>query len=175
MANRHRRPLIAVLGNGQLDDDDPRGPLAEALGTALVDARYRVLCGGRGGVMAAVARGGRASAAWVDGDILGLLPGPDASGANPWVDVVLPSGLGEARNALIARADAVIAVGGGAGTLSELALAWVYGRPCLAFRCEGWSGRLADSALDDKRGDVVYGVDRASEAIEVLGRVLDLV
>lgn len=176
-STRHlgRRRLIAVLGNGQLDDADPRALVAEALGRALVAARYRILCGARGGVMASVARGGRSSEAWVDGDILGLLPGPDASVANPYVDVVLPTGLGEARNALIARADAVIAIGGGAGTLSELALAWTYGRPCLAFRCQGWSGRLADTALDDKRDDVVHGVDTPEEAIRVLGQVLEVV
>lgn len=169
------RPMIAVLGSGQLDDGDPRLELAESLGTALVDARFRILCGARGGVMRAVARGGRASGAWVDGDIVGLLPGPDATDANPYVDVVLPTGLGEARNALVARADAVIAVGGSAGTLSELALAWRFGRPCLAFRCDGWSGRLADTAIDDSREDVVHGVTTAEEALAVLGQVLKLV
>ena len=171
-SNPDRRALIAVLGNGGIGADDPRWALAESLGTALVDARYRILCGARSGVMAAVAKGGRASTHWTDGDVIGLLPGPDGSEANPYIDVVLPTGLGEARNALIARADAVIAVGGGAGTLSELALAWSFGRPCLAFRCEGWSGRLAGTSLDDKRPDVVHALDSASEAIAVLRQVL---
>ncbi len=171
-AGADRRPLIAVLGNGGIGADDPRWDLARDLGTALIDARYRILCGARGGVMTAVAMGGRASQGWIDGDILGILPGPDSAEANPYVDVVLPTGLGETRNALIARADAVIAVGGGAGTLSELALAWTFGRPCLAFRCEGWSGRLAGTRIDDKRADIVHPLNRADDAIEVLRQVL---
>jgi predicted Rossmann-fold nucleotide-binding protein len=83
------------------------------------------------------------------------------------------------RNALIAHADALVAVGGGAGTLSEIALAWVHRRLVIAFRLPGWSGRVADAPLDDRRrfdtisDDRVFGVDTAQEAVAVLRENLD--
>ena len=163
------RRLIGVIGDGTLDEQDPRYALARALGTRLVDADFAILCGGRGGVMEAVARGAHDSEAHTGASVFGLLPGPDSADANPWVDLALGTGLADARNALCARADAVIAIGGGAGTLSEIALAWVFCRTLIAFRCEGWSGRLADTALDDRRpGVTIRGVDTPAEAIQLL-------
>jgi uncharacterized protein (TIGR00725 family) len=78
------------------------------------------VCGGLGGVMEAACRG----ASQAGGTTVGLLPGLDRRDANPYVDVAIPTGLGEARNALVVRtADALVAVGGGYGTLSEIGLA----------------------------------------------------
>jgi uncharacterized protein (TIGR00725 family) len=78
-----------------------------------------VVCGGLGGVMEGACRGAKAAG----GTTLGILPGLDRAAANAYVDVAVPTGLGEARNALVVRAaDALIAVGGGYGTLSEVAL-----------------------------------------------------
>jgi uncharacterized protein (TIGR00725 family) len=84
-----------------------------------------VVTGGLGGVMAAACRG----ASSVGGLTVGLLPGLDRAAANEWVSVAVPTGLGELRNGLVVRAaDAVIAVGGGYGTLSEIALALKAGK-----------------------------------------------
>jgi uncharacterized protein (TIGR00725 family) len=84
-----------------------------------------LVCGGLGGVMEAACRGAKAAG----GTTLGILPGTARSAANEFVDVAIPTGLGEARNALVVRAaDAVIAVGGGYGTLSEIALALKAGK-----------------------------------------------
>lgn len=169
-----RRRLVAVAGDGALPDGDPKEALAEAVGRALVDAGFRVLTGGRRGVMAAASRGARKSPRWRPGDVIGLLPGHDPSDANPWVDVALPTGLGHLRNALVAHADALVAIGGGAGTLSEVAMAWVHDRPIVAFRVTGWSGTLADTRLDarqrfpDRPDDRVYGVATAAEAVDRL-------
>jgi len=85
-----------------------------------------LVCGGMGGGMEAACRGAKAEG----GTTLGILPGDDRAAANPWVDVAVATGLGEARNALVVRAaDAVIAVEGGYGTLSEIALALRAGVP----------------------------------------------
>jgi uncharacterized protein (TIGR00725 family) len=85
-----------------------------------------VVCGGLGGVMEAACRGAREAG----GLTVGILPGLDRSAANPYVEVALPTGLGEGRNLLVVRAaDALIAVGGGYGTLSEIALALKAGKP----------------------------------------------
>jgi uncharacterized protein (TIGR00725 family) len=85
-----------------------------------------LVCGGLGGVMEAACRGAKDAG----GTTIGILPGADRAAANPFVDVAIATGLGEARNALVVRAaDAAIAVGGGYGTLSEIALALKAGKP----------------------------------------------
>jgi uncharacterized protein (TIGR00725 family) len=169
-----RAPLVAVVGDGTAAEGDALWRLAEALGERLVDAGYRVLTGGLGGVMEAASRGASRSRAHVPGSVVGVLPGSDARAANPYVDVALATGLGHLRNALVAQADAVVAIGGGAGTLSEMAMAWVHRRLVVGYRVEGWSGRLADAAIDARRrfggiaDDRVFGVETAEEVVEVL-------
>jgi uncharacterized protein (TIGR00725 family) len=93
---------------------------AESVGRELAARGAVVVCGGLGGAMEAACRGARQAG----GTTVGLLPGLDRRDANPYVDVAIPTGLGEARNALVVRtADALVAVGGGYGTLSEIGLA----------------------------------------------------
>ena len=108
---------VAVIGASQATDADMRD--AEDVGRLLASAGAIVICGGRGGVMAAAAKG----AASAGGTVVGLLPGEGRADANEWVTVALPTGIGELRNGLIVRAaEAMIAVGGAYGTLSEIAL-----------------------------------------------------
>ena len=93
---------------------------AEQVGRELGSRGVVLICGGLGGVMEAACRGAKDAG----GVTVGILPGLDRSDANPYVDVVIATGLGEARNALVVNAaDALIAVGGGYGTLSEIGLA----------------------------------------------------
>ena len=153
-----RRPLVAVIGNGAIPaPPDAVLEAAEALGRALVDAGYRVITGGLGGVMEAASRGARSSPRWCDGDVIGVVPGYDAGAANPYVDVCIATGMGYARNVIVgSSADAVVAVLGGAGTLSEMALAWQLRKPVIALDLgAGWSHALAGRAIDDRRDDVV--------------------
>lgn len=108
---------VAVVGASQATDADMAD--AEQVGRLLAQAGATIVCGGRGGVMAAASRG----AAAAGGTVIGMLPGDDRSDANEWVSVAIPTGLGELRNGLIVRtADVMIAVGGAYGTLSEVAL-----------------------------------------------------
>jgi uncharacterized protein (TIGR00725 family) len=101
---------------------------AEEAGAAIAEAGGVLVCGGLGGVMEAACRGARSRG----GVTVGLLPGSDRTDANGWVTLALPTGLGEGRNVLLVRAaDAVVAVGGGWGTLSEIALALRAGVPVL--------------------------------------------
>lgn len=113
------RPVrIAVAGAGICGDDLLQ--IAEEVGRRIADAGAVLICGGLGGVMEGAARG----AARAGGVTVGLLPGRDARNANPFVQIPLATGLGEGRNILVARtADALIAIGGEWGTLSEVALA----------------------------------------------------
>jgi len=123
---------------------------AEAIGELLAENGITLVTGGGGGVMAAAARG----AARRGGLAVGILPGTDAAAANPWCGVVIPTGLGHARNALTALAgDAVIVLGGAAGTLSEIAFAWMHGRPILTLAGHGgWADRIGEMPIDDREG-----------------------
>lgn len=100
--------------------------------------------------MEAASRGARDSAVWTPGTVVALLPGFDPDHANRYADVVIPTGLDHLRNSLVAQADAVVAIGGGAGTLTEIGLAWIYRRLIVALRVDGWSGKLADLCVDDR-------------------------
>ena len=113
-----KRVLIGVIGGSWCSSEEEEW--AVAVGRLLAERGAVLLCGGLGGVMEAAARGAQQGG----GLTVGLLPGADPAEANPYIAVPLATGMGEMRNALIVRAaQAVIAIGGGWGTLSEIALA----------------------------------------------------
>jgi len=126
---------VAVVGPG--DASAAELALAEEVGARLVDMGATIVTGGLGGVMEAACRGAKSRR----GLTIGLLPSLDRSEANGWVDVAIATGLGELRNALIVRtSDALVAIGGGAGTLSEIAFALKLERPVIGigtFNVEG--------------------------------------
>ena len=135
---------VAVVGPGEANAGEESA--AAQVGRSLAEAGAVVLTGGHGGVMAAASRGAREAG----GLTVGLLPGEDRRAANEWVEVAIPTGLGELRNGLIVRAaDAVIAVGGAYGTLSEVALALKTGVPVVGIGTWEIAGiRVADSPDD---------------------------
>lgn len=118
------RNLIGVIGGSSPTDEE--ADAAETVGRGLAQGGAVLICGGRVGVMEAACRGAKAA----DGLTIGVLPGVDRCQANPFVDLPIVTGIGEARNAIITRtAQVVIAVGGSYGTLSEIALALSFGTP----------------------------------------------
>lgn len=124
-------PYVAVCGAS--DPDPSQRQLARDVGRRLAEAGAVVLCGGLGGVMADAAEG----AAAAGGTVIGILPGADRASGNPHLTIAIATGLGEARNAVLTTAaDAVIAIGGGWGTLSEIGLARRRRRPVVALA--GW-------------------------------------
>jgi len=115
---------IGVIGPAGLDDATSRA--AERVGELIAREGAVLVCGGLGGAMEAAARG----AVSAGGMTLGILPGASADDANPYIKTVVVTDMGHARNAIVVRSsDAVIAVGGGYGTLSEIALAMKCGIP----------------------------------------------
>jgi len=169
-----RRRLVAVIGDANVPAGSQKDLLAEEVGRLLVDAGFRVLTGGLGGVRELGCRGARSSARYQSGDTVAVLPGHDPGEANEFVDVAIPSGLDHVRNSIVAHADAVIAIGGGAGTMSEICLAWIYKRLIVALRVDGWSGRIADQRVDervrypDESDDRVFGAASAEDAVRTV-------
>lgn len=115
---------VSVIGGRTVGPDT--WETAEDLGRRLARRGHAVVCGGLGGVMRGVCSG----ASEAGGETIGILPGADRDAANEFVDTVVATGMGHARNALVPlNGDAIVAVDGGPGTLSELAYAAVYERP----------------------------------------------
>jgi uncharacterized protein (TIGR00725 family) len=122
---------VAVCGASE--PDLQQRELAREVGRRLAEAGAVVLCGGLGGVMEAAAEGASAGG----GTVVGILPGTDRAAGNAHLTLAIATGLGEARNAVLAcAADAVIAIGGGWGTLSEIGLARARPRPVVTLA--GW-------------------------------------
>jgi uncharacterized protein (TIGR00725 family) len=146
-----------VIGASDVEQSAETAALAEEVGRMLAEAGATVVCGGRGGVMEAASRG----AAQAGGEVIGIVPGVSVEEANPHCTQVVASAIGFARNlAVVASGDAVIAVGGAWGTLSEIGHARSFGRTVVALRSWGLVGR---EKMDGAPGIVV--VETAAEAV----------
>jgi uncharacterized protein (TIGR00725 family) len=158
---------VAVIGPGRATAG--LADRARRLGAELAGMGVIVVTGGLGGVMAAACRG----AAEAGGLTVGLLPGTDPVTANPWVRVVIPTGLGEARNALVVRAAAVVvAVGGGWGTLSEVALALRAGIPVVSL--DSWTPTpVGECPARGPEADAVRRVGDVTQAVHTVRTLLD--
>ena len=122
------RPLrVTVVGASRCDQ--ATASIAERVGHEIARRGGVLICGGLGGAMEAAARGAKAAG----GTTVGILPGPDGEDANPYIDIPIATGMGEARNVINVRAaDAVVAVAGSYGTMSEIAVALGLGIPVVA-------------------------------------------
>ena len=141
---------VAVVGSGAEHEER-----AEEVGRLLAERGCTVVCGGRGEVMAAAARGAKSAG----GTTIGILPGETRADASEWIDHVVVTGIGHARNlAVVASGEAVIAVGGRWGTLAEIGFARTLGRPVVILE-PGWE---------------IEGVERAATPQEAVERALSL-
>lgn len=153
-SGRPCRPPIGVIGAREASEAQLAD--AGALGRGLAEMGLVVLCGGLVGVMTAVSKG----ASEAGGTVVGMLPDGDWRTANPWVTIPIATGIGVARNALIARAALMlVAIGGGYGTISEMAFGLQFGKPVLVI---GGAAPLA-------------GVEPMASADEALDRVARVV
>ena len=146
--------IIGVIGDSSSSPEEAK--LAETVGELLAQRGATIVCGGLGGVMEAVCRGAKSKG----GLTVGILPGQDSNMANPWVDIPVVTGIGEARNvAVVKSAQAVIAIGGGYGTLSEIAYALKSGIPVIGLNT--WS--LSRNGRED---DSIIRVQSANDAVD---------
>lgn len=169
-----KRKVVAIIGDSRVEENRIKYKLAFETGKALVEAGYRVQSGGLGGVMEAAFKGAHVAHNYQDGDTIAIVPSFAKNEVNNYADIIIPTGLDIMRNAIVANADAVVAIGGGAGTLSEMAIAWSLFRLIIAYRnVDGWSRELADRKLDSRVrytgvDDKVHGVQCVSEMLDIL-------
>ncbi len=149
---------VSVVGGGRCDERTYR--IAYEVGRGVAERGAVLVCGGLGGVMEAACKGAKSKG----GLTVGILPSDDRRDANPYVDVAVPTAMGEARNAIVARSgDGLIAVGGEFGTLSEIALALKIGKPVAGI--ETWE--ISKGGKTDK------SIRRAASAEDALTALFD--
>lgn len=140
------------------------------LGQQIATKDRTFVCGGLGGFMEAVCKGVKQSPDTFNGQTVGILPDDTADNANPFIDTAVPTGAGIARNIIIVRtADIIIAAGGGAGTLSEIAFAWQLNKTVLCItRFDGWAKELAGRNLDNRHNGLLIPVSNIGEILKHL-------
>jgi uncharacterized protein (TIGR00725 family) len=137
MEGRRVTGQIGVIGGGTCSPEIYE--IAQEVGREIARNGFSLVCGGLSGVMEAACRGAREAR----GTTLGILPTANKADANPYCDLVIPTGLGHARNVLVVHAsDALVAVDGEAGTLSEIAIALKVGKPIVGIKTWNLEGRV---------------------------------
>ena len=160
----NRKPQITLIGDSEATREQYK--ISYAVGKKLADLEVIALTGGRGDVMEAVARGVREN----KGLCIGILPSENHADGNTYNTVTIPTGIGYSRNSVTVLAGAiVIAIGGGAGTLSEMAFAWMYNKPVIAYgKISGWAKQLAGKKLDKRQNDTVLSFSNIPELENLL-------
>lgn len=154
--------VVSVIGASTLSKEDAKKVIE--IGRLLAKNHYVVSCGGLSGAMEAVCKGAKKAG----GLTIGIIPHKHKIAANQYVDIAIPVPFSQARNIIVVLSgDIVLAIGGKAGTLSEIAFSWIYGKKVVSFTdIEGWASKLAGSQIDDRRPDKIYEANTPEEVIE---------
>jgi len=163
------KKIIAVIGNANIENDIEKQKISFELGKLIIDNGFVLATGGLGGVMEYASKGAKTSEKYTENSIIGVLPDYNSDNANKYIDIAIPTGFGLARNLmLISMANAVIAIGGGSGTLNEISASWQMNKLIIGLQVNGWSEKLCGNPLDERRNDIIYCAKNAREAIEIL-------
>ncbi len=163
-----KKTQIVIIGSA---DDVVHHDIAYAIGSFIAKNGWVLITGGRTGVMEAASKGAHD----YGGIVVGILPYDSFNGANSYCDIVIPTGIGFARNSMnVLSADVVISIGGKAGTLTELAYAWHYGKPIIScVFTGGWSKRIVGEPIDDRNnGSVIFPAYSLDEVFEILQKIV---
>ncbi len=160
--------VISVIGASEINKDIENVTIE--IGKLLAKNNYIIACGGLGGVMEAVCKGAKEE----NGLTIGIIPYKDKRNANPYMDIIIPVPFDQARNVVVVLCgDVILAIGGKAGTLSEISFAWIYNKPIVALASvEGWSKKLSNEKVDDRRKDMIHGVSTPQEAINKINGLI---
>lgn len=161
-----RRLNLSVLGSYSANDAEHR--LAHELGLGLAEMGLNIISGGQEGVMLSLCRAIHEHRldSYNSAYIVGILPFNSFDDANRYLDLAVPVGAPHLQNSIVPlSADIVVGIGGAAGTLAELALAWQFKKPIALLGTEGWSGKLAGQKLDTRREDALAHFHTAEELL----------
>lgn len=159
--------VVSVICGSEIDVDTEEKAIE--IGRLLAKNDYTISCGGLFGAMEAVCKGAKQE----NGLTIGIIPYKDKSAANDYIDIAIPVPFSQGRNLIVVLSgDAVIAIGGKAGTLSEMCFAWIYQKPIIALSSvPGWSSKMANKKIDDRRADQIYGAETPEEVITILNKI----
>ena len=165
-----KKVQILIVGHNDSGCTQDHKKIAYEIGFEVAKSNCVLITGGLGGVMKAASHGAHDA----NGLIIGIIPQDDASFANEFCDVVIPSGMGLTRDFLNAlSADGVIIVGGGSGTLSEMCAAYMHKKPMVAIRNTGGAAdRFIDGYVDHRKIVKIIGVDSPKDAVK---KILELI
>jgi len=158
---------VGIIGSSDSIAINEQLDIAFNLGKKLIDQGHTIYNGGMGGIMETSAKGARQSNNYKDNSVIAILRVSDVSLGNNYSSIKIATDMGTARNRLIIlNSDAIIAIGGGAGTLNEITLAWEFGKPMAAFKnYGGWASKVAETAIDDRRNDRIVPLNSVEDAI----------
>lgn len=161
-----------MIGSARLTDEKVVA-ISHDIGQILARSGMNLVCGGLGGVMLEVCRGFKSIKS--EGSTVGILPSYDASTANDYIDVVIPTGLDVGRNQIVvASASVVIVIGGGAGTLSEIAIASQINKPIILIKnTGGWADKINDDYLDNRKNARIYHVDDLQKLEALIKKLIE--
>ena len=159
-----RKKQVVVIGNS--DSDEMVSRIAYDVGKAVAQRGFVLITGGRTGVMESASKGASES----DGTVIGILPGCDFDEANRFCDIVLPLGIGYARNlSNVLAGDLIISICGGAGTLCELTYAWKFNKRIVACSFSGGvSAKVAGTKLDSRREEAIIDAENLDDVYSEL-------
>jgi len=162
------KAVISVIGASEIDKEIE--DITIEIGRLIAKNHYAVACGGLSGVMEAICKGAKEEG----GFTIGIIPHTEKRLANKYVDIVIPCPFSQARNiVVILTGDICLAISGKAGTLSEICFAWIYDKPIVALSSvKGWSSKIANQKLDNRRNDMIHGVNTPLEAINKINELL---
>ncbi len=165
-----KRIQILIIGHNTNGCTEEHSKIAYQTGSEVAKAGHVLVTGGLGGVMEAASHGARDS----NGLTVGIIPQADASMANKYCDIVIPTGMGLTRDFLTAlSADGIIIIGGGSGTLSEICAAYMHKKPMVSIRkMGGVNEQFIDNYLDHRKNIKIIGVDNPTQAVE---KILELI
>lgn len=162
-----RRKQVVIIGSG---DDIENLSISYDIGRFIARNKWVLITGGRGGIMEAASQG----ASEEEGLVVGILPGIHHDDANTHCGIVIPTGVGYARNMInVLSGDVIIAIGGKSGTLSELAYSWQFGKPIiLCTFAGGWSEKISHEPIDDRYRDLFFPASNLNEVFSHLKKIL---
>ncbi len=161
-----RKPQILIIRNNENGFTPELEKIAYSTGTEVAKAGATLITGGLGGVMEAAAHGAKDAG----GLTIGIIPQNDASFANEYCDIVIPSGIGLARDFITALSgDGIIIIGGGSGTLSEACAAYMHKRPMVSIKNTGGiADQYADQYIDHRQQVKIISAANPKEAVKIL-------